>query len=348
MPVSAATSVPGAAAVPAAEATVVVCAYTERRWEDLVAGVAAARAQGPAEVLVVIDHDERLLVRARSLADERVRVVPSTRVRGLSGARNTALDLVSTEVVVFLDDDACPEPGWLAALLAPYAEEGVVAVGGAADPVWPDRRPTHLPRELDWVVGCSYTGQAPVRADVRNLMGCSMSFRTAVLRAVGGFDEGAGRVGTVPVGCEETDACIRVHQQVPGARIVLEPASRVRHRVSPDRTAWAYLRNRCRAEGQSKAYVARRVGPGDATSVERAYVRTVLPAAVGRELLRALRGDPRGLVAALAVVLALMWTTGGYLRGRLGLGGREAAQAELARTARTQDPGEPPAVGVAS
>ena len=46
-----------AGTVPAAEATVVVCAYTERRWDDLAAGVAAARAQGPAEVLVVIDHD---------------------------------------------------------------------------------------------------------------------------------------------------------------------------------------------------------------------------------------------------------------------------------------------------
>ena len=330
----------------APEASVVVCAYTERRWADLVAGIAAARAQGPAEVLVVIDHNAALLAAAHDLADERVRVVANARSRGLSGARNTALDLVRSEVVVFLDDDACPEPGWLATMLAPYAEADVVAVGGAADPVWPrgdTGRPAQLPRELDWVVGCSYTGQPAVRADVRNLMGCSMSFRTAVLREVGGFDEGAGRVGTVPVGCEETDACIRVHQQVPGARIVLEPASRVRHRVSEDRTTWAYLRSRCRAEGSSKAYVARRVGAGDATSVERDYVRTVLPRAVLRELGRALRGDPRGLVAALAVVLALAWTTGGYLRGRLGLGGSAEAAAAAERAAPEAPAGTPPA-----
>lgn len=317
-------------------ATVVVCAYTERRWDDLAAGVAAAREQGPAEVLVVIDHAPSLLERASVLASTSgvpVRVVPNTRARGLSGARNTGVDLTRTEVVVFLDDDACPAPGWLDGLLAPYAEAAVVAVGGAADPVWPDAsgRPAHLPRELDWVVGCSYTGQPEATADVRNLMGCSMSFRRDVLVAVGGFDEQAGRVGAIPVGCEETDACIRTHQQVPGSRIVLVPASRVHHRVSPDRTAWSYLRSRCRAEGRSKAAMAGRVGAADATSVERDYVRRVLPVGVARELGRALRGDRRGLSGALGIVLALLWTTSGYVQGRLGLGGGATAEAAAAR-----------------
>jgi hypothetical protein len=61
----------------------------------------------------------------------------------------------------------------------------------------------------------------------------------------------------------------------------------------------------------SKAAVARLVGSDDALSTERAYVATVLPAAVLREL-RARR--PR---AAAAIVVALGATTAGYLRGRL-------------------------------
>ena len=65
--------------IAAPDATVVVCAYTERSWGDLVAGVAAARAQGPAEVLVVIDHNDGLLAAAADLADERVRVVANAR-----------------------------------------------------------------------------------------------------------------------------------------------------------------------------------------------------------------------------------------------------------------------------
>ena len=60
------------------------------------------------------------------------------------------------------------------------------------------------------------------------------------------------------------------------------------------------------------------------------------------------------MVAAVAIVLALVWTTAGYLRGRLGLGGREEAQAELARAVvpeAGEDDGErrdPPPVEVAS
>ena len=320
------------------EATVVVCAYTQRRWDDLQQGVRAAAAQGPAAVVVVVDHEDDLLRLASEALEATspvpVSVVSNARTRGLSGARNTALDLVTTEVVVFLDDDACPTDGWLEAMLAPYALDGVVAVGGAADPVWDnDRaaRPRHQAPELDWVVGCSFTGQATSLQEVRNMMGCSMSFRTSVLREVGGFDEGAGRVGTIPVGCEETEACIRVRQLHPGARIMLEPASRVHHRVSADRATWRYLRSRCVAEGLSKAWVARRVGASEATSVERAYAARVLPAGIMREIGRAVRGDLGGLSAALGIVLALAWTTQGYLQARLGLGGRDLQRADAAR-----------------
>lgn len=324
------------------DATVVVCAYTQRRWDDLVAGVREARSQGPAAVLVVIDHEDELLARAiaeLATADGvPVRVVPNARTRGLSGGRNTALDLATTEVVVFLDDDACPSPGWLEALLSPYSEPGVVAVGGAADPLWDTasgERPAHQARELDWVVGCSFTGQTTTLAEVRNVMGCNMSFRREVLVAAGGFDEGAGRVGTIPVGCEETEACIRIRHHVPGARIMMAPDSRVRHRVSPDRATWGYLRSRSVAEGLSKAWVAAQVGDGEATSVERAYASRVLPRGVLRELGRGLRGDRRGFTAAMGIVLALLWAAQGYAQARLGLRGAATSAADRARATPT-------------
>ena len=84
------------------------------------------------------------------------------------------------------------------------------AVGGVAHPHWPTwpsggRRPRLLPGagrttgdatgELDWVVGCTYTGQPTAQAEVRNLMGCNMSFRREVFERVGGFAEDIGRIG---------------------------------------------------------------------------------------------------------------------------------------------------------
>jgi GT2 family glycosyltransferase len=321
-------------------AAVVVCAYTERRWDDLLAAVASARTQepAPAEVVVVVDHHPELAARTRVAFAEApdVVVLANDRRRGLSGARNTALAHLGArpDVVVFLDDDAAARPGWLAALLAPNADPAVAAVGGVAVPRWPDApdgggAPPALPRELWWVVGCTFTGQYPETGDqavdIRNLMGCTMSFRAKVFAEIGDFAEDMGRVGTVPLGCEETELCIRLGARLPGVRVVLAPSAVVDHRVTPDRMTWRYLRRRAYAEGLSKAVVARRVGAGAGLASERAYSRVVLPAGLRRELVaagRAVRRGQRGeaadrLRAAAAVPLALGGAGVGFLHGRV-------------------------------
>jgi beta-glucanase (GH16 family)/GT2 family glycosyltransferase len=299
--------------------SVVVCAYTERRWADIVRAVASVTAQRRRadELLLVVDHNEALAERAAGELTG-VKVVRNAHARGLSGARNTGVELATGEVIAFLDDDAAARPDWLERLLAPYRDPSVAAVGGAAVPRWPDGtgRPATLPArhadrtgELDWVVGCSYAGQPAGLAEVRNLMGSNMSFRRDVFGRVGGFSDGIGRVGSTPLGCEETELCIRLRQRVPGARIVFEPAAVVVHRVGAARTGWRYLLRRCWAEGLSKAAISRTVGRHDALSAERAYLTRVLPAAVARQL------RAGALAGALAIAAAVLVTASGYLWG---------------------------------
>ena len=47
--------------------SVVVCTHDEGRWADLVRAVSSVRSQAvvPAEVVVVVDHNEALFERAR-------------------------------------------------------------------------------------------------------------------------------------------------------------------------------------------------------------------------------------------------------------------------------------------
>jgi GT2 family glycosyltransferase len=314
--------------VPAVTASVVICVYTDKRWDDIVRAVASVQAQDvtAAETIVVVDHNPDLLARAAAaFTGPGVRVLPNAHRQGLSGARNTAVTEAVGDVIVFLDDDAEARPGWLAALLAPYADPTVVGVGGVAHPRWPTNRPRVLPGdapydpdatgELDWIVGCTYTGQPRTQAEVRNLMGCNMSFRREVFERVGGFAEDIGRIGKNPLGCEETELCIRARQIYRRAgqeiRIVFEPAAVVDHRVSDDRVEWAYLRRRSWSEGLSKAAVSKLVGAGDGLATERSYVAKVLPTAVLREL-------KEGRVSsAAAVVTALAFTSAGYVRGKL-------------------------------
>jgi hypothetical protein len=161
------------------------------------------------------------------------------------------------------------------------------------------------------VIGCSYLGLPTVRSDVRNVIGANMSARREAVLAIGGFPEGIGRVGTRPVGCEETDLYIRLARYAPGARIVYEPEARVHHRVPPVRLSWRYFRTRCLAEGLSKALVAARVGSADALASERSHALKVLPAG----MVRAMRDRAPLRSAAIAGGLAL--TTFGYVHGRL-------------------------------
>jgi SAM-dependent methyltransferase len=293
---------------------VVICAYTFARWDALSQAIGGAAAQRPDELVVVVDHSPELLARAQATFDC-ARVVPNHYRRGLAGARNTGVDATSSDVVVFLDDDAVPSPGWLTALTAPFADPAVLGVGGAVHPWWEGEPPRWFPEEFLWVVGCSYRGLPQTRARIRNPIGASMAYRRDVLVDVGGFDVRLGRVGRNPVGCEETELAIRAAQRHPDGLHLYEPSAVVRHRVPVERTTYSYFVRRCYAEGLSKAQVTRRAEGSGVLTAERAYVQSVLPSALRRSVAAMLQGDLRIAGRVAAIIIGLLATVAGYVRG---------------------------------
>ena len=281
--------------------SVIICVHTIERLEDIRAAVASVHEQTrPAdELLVIVDHNPEL---RELLGDLPATVVANTGPKGLSGGRNTGTELASSDLVAYLDDDATAEPGWLAALTAPFADPSVVAVGGWAVPNWDTERPDWFPEEYLWVVGCSHRGLPEELAPVRNVIGCNMAFRRKAVLDLGGFEVGLGRTANRPLGCEETELCIRLRQADPAAEVVLAPAARIHHRVPSGRATWSYFFSRCRAEGNSKAYVVGLVGADDGLASERSYVTAVLPRAVARAGV----GIPSRPVASLGTVAAVV------------------------------------------
>ena len=90
-----------------------------------------------------------------------------------------------------------------------------------------------------------------------------------------------------------------------------EPAAKVHHRVPAERSTFAYFTRRCRAEGQSKALVARLVGQGAALASERGYAARVLPLGVARNMVRA-AFDADGVLAAFSIVAGIGACGGSY------------------------------------
>jgi GT2 family glycosyltransferase len=297
---------------------VILCAYTETRWEALGSAIASVQQQTlpPDDVILVIDHNPILYERARTTFTE-VKVIENHEGRGLSGARNSGISMTTADILAFMDEDAQAEPTWLAHLVAIYDAPQVLGVGGAILPKWQSTRPVWFPAEFQWVVGCTYLGMPTRLASVRNLIGCNMSFRRSVFETVGGFRHGIGRVGTLPVGCEETELCIRARQAFPTREFYYQPSAEVRHLVPPERATWRYFMSRCYSEGISKALVTQWVGSEDGLSSEWSYTLYTLPIGVLRAFTEMVWGKWGGIGRAFAIIGGLLMATYGYLRGRV-------------------------------
>lgn len=299
--------------------SVVICAYTEDRWDQVCAAIESVRAQSlPSnDIIVVIDHNPALYQRLMA-AVHGVRVLENREAKGLSGARNTGSAVARGEIIAFLDDDAVAHPDWLKFLNDAYENPAVMGVGGLTVPNWQRARPAWMPEEFYWVVGSSYSGMPPSGAPVRNLIGANMSFRREAFDLVDGFKAGIGRTSDErPLGCEETEFCIRLGQHSPGSLFVMEHRAMVSHFVPDARCRFSYFVSRCYAEGISKAQVTANVGSADGLSAERSYVTRTLPLGVARGVADLFRGKPSGLGRAGAIIAGLTVTTAGYLSAKL-------------------------------
>jgi len=310
---------------PASATSVVVSTYDDKRWEDLLACLHSLERQSrpQLETIIVVDHNPDLLARAKREFPAAT-VIANQRSRGLAGARNSGIAASSGEIVAFIDDDARAEPDWLEELEGCISEPTTVGAGGALLPLWQGPEPAWFPREFYWVFGCSYTGLPDQLAPVRNPIGANMAVRKSALAQVSGFREGESEDapreirsrgvvragGNVP---DDTDLAIRVKQQLPDAVWLYQPAARVLHSVTPERTSLGYFLRRCYEEGGGKANLSRYVGSSDGLSSERRHLAVVLPRGVARGVGDLVRGDRSGALRAAAIVTGILSSAVGFL-----------------------------------
>lgn len=297
--------------------SVIICVYTEERWDDIKKAIESLRQQvlRPREIILSVDHNPALYAR---ICNEIHNVIAVNNVhpRGLSGARNSGLEVAQGSLVAFLDDDATAAPDWLFHLNACFVDEHVLGIGGNVEPAWQIARPDWFPSEFYWVVGCTYqqTPSHPIK--VRNPYGGCTCYRYELFTQNGGFRDTIGRMGSRPLGCEETELCIRAQQRWPDRYFLYEPRARIYHQIPAKRARWNYFMARCYAEGLSKAAVTGFVGRKDGLAAERAYTFRTLPLAIMKGVGATLRDHQTGgALRAGAIVAGLAITATGFARG---------------------------------
>jgi glycosyltransferase involved in cell wall biosynthesis len=298
----------------APRASIVVC--TRDRGEAIEPTLAAAaglEAPFRFEVLVVdngsSDGTTAIVAEWVRRRPDRVRLAVEP-VVGLSAARNCGLRLARGEWIGFLDDDALPAPGWLAAYDRVLAEPEVLSAGG---PVVPDYD-APLPEWLEprWRVYLSVWDRGSEEIDlVYNELprGANVAYRREAFERVGDFDRRLGRIGRSLRSCEEIELGLRLERI--GARCRYVPAAGVRHRVEARRLTPAWLERRFDGQGFSEAIVdwkhggwaALRRGAGRARQAEAWAIAEEGGASLRARFERAARrGYRRGSVFALVAV----------------------------------------------
>lgn len=218
-------------------ATVVVC--TRDRPADLkrcLEGI--LRLEGPRHEILVIDNcpsDDQTEALVQTFASVRYVREP---VPGLNHARNRALREATGEILVFIDDDAVPDPHWLKAHLANYTQPIVLCVTGLTVPLELEHpSQEEFEQYSSFIRGFERRVFDPMRDDPLTPgtigAGVNMSIRRSIVEAVGGFD-GALDAGTPTKSGGDHEMYSRILGA--GYRIVYEPCAinRHRHRDSPD------------------------------------------------------------------------------------------------------------------
>jgi GT2 family glycosyltransferase len=284
-----------------------------------------AQTLAPDEIVVVDQSPDDRTRRIVTTRFPEVRYVFNSEGPGISTSRRIGLAAVSTDIIVFIDDDAYAEPTWLAELLAPYQDERVGVVGGRAangvegeESQGLDAIGRFLP---DGTLTGNFAADPGEVIEVDHVLGANMSYRREALLDVGGIRTG------YPGTClrEETDNVFRM--RAAGWRVVFAPAAKVVHVAGTYHKGRRFdLRYDYFAQRNHIVLLMRTIGVSDPRF--RRYLAVALGEA-GRRLSRAVSTDRadgaptlRNRVAAIArgaVVLA------GLAAGLVAGAGRRAA-----------------------
>jgi GT2 family glycosyltransferase len=217
---------------------------------------------------------------------------------GLSVARNRALREARGDIVAFCDDDAAPDPIWLRALAASFAEPRTLCVTGLTLPLELET-PAQEWFELTNSFSRGYRRVVYDGLDCDPLLvarvgaGVNMAFRRTLPGVVGPFDESLGP-GTPTQSGDDHDMFTRI--LAAGYRIVYEPRALSWHR---HRREWSELTATGFGYGAGVyAYLTKQLLAGEL----RAPIVALrwLPHQL-RGLVRGLRGRPGGVPRSLAL-----------------------------------------------
>ena len=242
------------------EISIVVPAYDDNRFHDLVDLIDSIRAQQRTlELVLVIEKSQPLrdkLTAHLENAQVRHKILFGLDRMGLAAARNIGAKESSGPVVAFVDDDAVLSSDWSLRLINVFKDHPeIIGVTGEVLPLWVGEPLNWFPQSLYWAIGCTAWRERARKAVGYEVAGVNMAFRKEAFSYAlfsDKFTDGFGFRGKQGLTGDDVDFSLRL-RRVTNRKILYTRNLRVYHKVYPYKTTVQYIRRYSFWQGMSEA-----------------------------------------------------------------------------------------------
>jgi GT2 family glycosyltransferase len=241
--------------------SIIICTHNraDLLTECLRATIREMKSSEPRGELIIVNNasTDDTETAVNRLADETKDAVDLRQIfesePNLSVARNRGIDEATGSIVIFLDDDAFPAPGWLACCLNAFAANPkVLGVGGEVAPKLDAARPDWFREPLSAIYTILDLGGTAVRPFPPHAhpVGANMAFRRSVFDTRR-FLSRLGRSGRALITGDDAAICASIRGA--GGELLYVPGMKVAHFIHRDRLTEQWVLERYFFEGISRA-----------------------------------------------------------------------------------------------
>jgi glycosyltransferase involved in cell wall biosynthesis len=175
--------------------------------------------------------------------------------KSLSFARNEAISMCSTDILLYIDTDAIADPLWAKHLSLILIQDNVGIAGGKIVPKW-HKKPSFIQKSQTILDQYSMLDLGDAEVDVHRIVGANFGLNINRLGNIAIFDENLGRRDGKLYSGEETKLC--ADATAIGLIIRYTGSAVVEHQVLPERIKFKWIATRMYYQGLSSA---KRGGP---------------------------------------------------------------------------------------
>lgn len=218
-------------------ASIVISTISTNRYNDLIDLLDGIKVQtyDHVETIMIVDENIELYDKIKNLVCENknIKIIFNPKNMGLSYSRNIGIENATGDVIAFIDDDAIPVPKWIEIIVGAFNNSDVGAVTGNVFPIWENEYISWFPKELHWMLSCSYIMTPDKISEIDRGFGTNMAFKKELLEKVGKFNTKLGINGGDWIGGEDTDMFLDI--KCIGKKVLFIPDAKVFHKICINR-----------------------------------------------------------------------------------------------------------------